>query len=87
MNEKADWGNEMKGTALLNPIELKHWIIVCSQQKANAANLFISTYGDVIRSMGIKAERPERYFYSSMPKDVFILLKETQISKRSYSKR
>lgn len=58
LNEKADWGNDMKGVQLLKPIELVDWVIIFPTIKRNAANLFVNTYSEVIRSMGIYAEKP-----------------------------
>ena len=49
----------MKGVQLLNSIKLQDWIVIYSGAKQNAANLFITTYSEVIRSMGIVADRPK----------------------------
>jgi len=59
LNEKADWGNDMKGLHMLSSIPLNDWIVVYSNAKRNSANLFIQTYSEVIRSMGINAQRPK----------------------------
>jgi hypothetical protein len=58
LQEKADWGFDMKNMTLLNPIALKDWVIVYPTAKRSAASLFSQTYSEVIRSMGIRAERP-----------------------------
>lgn len=58
LNEKADWSNEMKGTPLLGPIELRNWIIIYPRNKEAVAGMFVNTYGDIINSMKIKADPP-----------------------------
>jgi len=59
LNERADWGNDMKGLRLLEPIKLMKWIVVYPQAKQGSAKSFISTYGGIIGSMGIDADRPQ----------------------------
>lgn len=59
LNEKADWGNEMKSCSLFKTVALIDWIIVYSAAKRNSASMFAQTYSEVIRSMGIEARAPK----------------------------
>ena len=56
---KADWGNEMKTLSLLSCIKLVNWVIICPERSISAHDKFLRHYGDVIRGMGIYAEKPE----------------------------
>lgn len=57
LNEKADWGNEIKG-ALLNSINLVNWVVIYPQAKVATAKMFVHTYGQVIEGMSIPAQPP-----------------------------
>lgn len=59
LNERADWGNDMKGVRLFQPVNLNKWIIICPNNRKNSGALFVNNYMEVIRSMGIRASNPK----------------------------
>lgn len=66
LNEKADWGNDMKGLKLFKTVDLVNWILIYPQNKRPVATNFTFIYSEIIRSMGIMAEKPIEY---SIPND------------------
>lgn len=64
LNEKADWGNDMKGMKLLQCVDLRDWVIVCPNSKRQAGVMFVKTYMEVIRGMGIRAQGPKEVIVS-----------------------
>ena len=58
LNAKADWGNDMKNTPLLNAIALNEWLIVYPQSKRQIASEFVRSFGKVIGGLGIPADAP-----------------------------
>ena len=66
LNFRADWGNDMKGTQLLNCVPLREWIVICPSRQGSAGEKFLKHYGNVIHGMGIAAEAPETYFINSI---------------------
>jgi len=59
LNERADWGNDLKFVKLLKSIELRDWLIIYPSSKKNAAYTFIDLFKGVIRSLGIVANAPK----------------------------
>jgi len=58
LNAKADWGNDMKATPLLNAVALKEWMVVFPQSKRQIASEFIRSFGKIIGGLGIPADAP-----------------------------
>lgn len=77
MNEKADWGNEMKNLKLLSTIDLINWLVIYPAAKTGAGKNFIKTYGEVMGGMGIYADPPEEIcIRTDDPSQIINTLKE-----------
>jgi hypothetical protein len=59
LNMQADWSNDMKSMQLLRSVDLRDWIVIYPQSKRQACINFVDTYGQVIKSMGIRADPPK----------------------------
>jgi len=77
LDEKADWGNSIKGVALLKTIDLKYWVVIYPSSKQVAGQMFVKTYGDVIGGMAISADAPEEVcIRTDDPNSIIQTLKE-----------
>ncbi len=59
LNDKADWNNDMKEIQLLNTISLSKWVVIFPCTKKGTANDFVNIYGQIISSLGIRAQPPD----------------------------
>ncbi len=57
LNAKADWGNDMKATPLLNAVALKEWMVVFPQSKRQKASEFIKSFCKFIGGLGRRSGR------------------------------
>jgi len=74
---RADWGNDMKGLALLKTINIQNWIVIYPQSKEAAGRKFVQTYGEIMGGMGINSLEPVEYtIRNDDPLTVSQILKE-----------
>lgn len=57
LDMKTDWSNDIKGK-VLQPVDIREWIIVYPRSKTGTAENFAATYAQTVRSMGIRASDP-----------------------------
>lgn len=58
LDERADWGNDIKGLQVFSNVPLNKWLILYPGNKRQAANVFLNTFAQIIDGMGIRANGP-----------------------------
>jgi aubergine-like protein len=77
LDQKADWGNDMKGLPLLTTINIQRWIVIYPQSKEASGRKFVQTYGEVMVGMGINSLEPVEYLVrNDDPMTITQMLKE-----------
>ncbi len=56
--EEADWGRDMRGSALISAMDMKNYIIYCTQRDSGVTEEFFMTLKKVCPPMGIRIGQP-----------------------------
>lgn len=55
---EADWGRELSKNSVITPVDLQHWLVICTRRDQQQAADFINCMKEVCPKMGIKIGQP-----------------------------